>query len=123
MEFNISDSNFKEYVRGQQDCWTLVQDIFAENGIELPDYIDVRSPSQRNKFKEFLVGDLNITKIDKLERGALILFETDPWHCGVAIDDKSMIHRASGINTKTERVDKYGKEVAGIYLVKENSPR
>jgi cell wall-associated NlpC family hydrolase len=123
MIFRISLSNFKEYVRGVQDCWTLLQDIYAENGIELPDYVSVNSASKRNAFKEFLVDNLNIEKVDKLERGALILFETDPWHCGVAVDDKSMIHRASGINTRIEEVKRYGKEVAGIYLVKKIDSR
>ena len=121
MTFQISIYNYKEYVKGQCDCWTLVQDIYAENGIELPDYIDVRTANQRKNFKEFLVENMEYKEIDKPERGALILFETDPYHCGIAVDENKMIHRAENINTRIERIDGYGKKIAGIYLVKKVS--
>ena len=114
--------HMKEYQKGIVDCWTLVQDIHKDNGIILPDYIDVNSASKRNTFKEQMTDIVEYEELDHLERGALILFESNPWHCGIAIDDAKMIHRAEGINTRIERVDRYGKKVAGIYLVKRLNP-
>lgn len=110
--------NFKEYEKGVNDCWTLAVDIFAENDIILPEYYDVSSAGKRNLFKKKLIETVKYEEVDKIERGAFILFQTDPWHCAVAISDTHMIHRSEDFDTRIEKVTEYGQKIAGIYLVK-----
>lgn len=108
--------HFKEYISGQSDCWTLVKDIYKENGIELPDYIEVNSISKRNEFKKWLFKNLEIEEVNKYFCGVILLFEGDPWHCGVCINEKEFIHRDKKINTKVEKIDSYRKP-KGLYLI------
>jgi cell wall-associated NlpC family hydrolase len=113
--------HFKEYQKGVNDCYTLAVDIYAENGITLPKYHDVSSPGKRNKFKRELIDTVNYVEIDKIEKGAFILYRTIPWHCGIAVDNERMIHRSEGFDTRIEKVTEYGQKIAGIYLVKKDS--
>jgi len=119
--FKITHKHFKEYQLGVNDCWTLVQDIYRENSIELPAYVDVNSAKKRKDFKTFIIDNVEYTEVDKIARGVIILFDSNPYHCGVAVDSKNMIHRAENINTRVERIETYGKKIKGLYLVKKKN--
>lgn len=122
MEFIITiQDHLKEYRKGVDDCYSLAREIYLENGIELPEYIDVRSAKKRDDFKGFLIDNVEYEEVVNIERGAFILFKTNPWHCGIAVDTKKMIHRLEGMDTRIERVSNYGQEIAGIYMVKKVS--
>lgn len=122
-DFKISSSNFKEYSKGKDDCWSLAVDIYRENGLYLPNHEDVRTMKKRNEFKNFLLDNVEYEETGKIERGVFLLIESDPWHCGIAVDDKRMIHRLQGINTRIDRIQNYEEKIKGIYLVKTKLPR
>jgi len=80
------------YKKGENDCWTLVQDIFSdEKGIKLPDcpiMIDY-SP-----FESKLKSNLKYIVLEKAKEGCLIHFRNGKIeHIGYAINDKQYIHK------------------------------
>lgn len=109
---------FKEYEEGVYDCWILVQEYFKnELNIDIPSYEKVYSARLRKNFKEFLLKDAGIIykEIDKPQKDCIVLIKGDPYHSGVAINEKEMLHCMQGIDTKIERINNY--EVIGLYMV------
>ena len=93
----------REWVWGVSDCWTLVRDWYAEQGIELPDWDRPTTPEQFNESHMFddcweEAGFYEVEIVD-LQRGDALLMAIDSNklnHVGVYIGDQMVLQHYRG---------------------------
>lgn len=81
-----------KYEKGQNDCWTLVQDIFFdEKNIKLP---DCPIMTDYSPFENGLKSNFKYRILDSAKEGCLIHFRRGKSeHIGYALDEKQYIHK------------------------------
>ena len=92
------------YKAGENDCWTLVQDIFRdEHGVDLPYYPITREEDHAKAYDHFH-KNVNFERVQKAEKGCIIVFKSGrvKWHCGYALNSRQYIHRLNHKTTVTD---------------------
>jgi proteasome lid subunit RPN8/RPN11 len=90
----------RTWVWGISDCWTLVRDWYAEEGIGLIDFERPLTPSEFNDSPLFdrswtLAGFRELTEHEELEKGDALLMSitsTGLNHVGVYLGDQLILH-------------------------------
>ena len=93
----------REWVWGVTDCWTLVRDWYAEQGIELRDWERPTTPEQFNAqpmFDDCWEGiGFREVKIEEMQEGDALLMAIESNklnHVGVYIGDQLVLHHLRG---------------------------
>jgi cell wall-associated NlpC family hydrolase len=106
------------------DCWGLVRYVLQQEfGItSLPDYADrYTSAGDRNSVSSAVSAGLALGwhQVTSPASGVLVILRVAgrPWHCGLAISDRLMLHTLEGVNTCVERLDSavWSKRIEGFY--------
>lgn len=107
---------FKDYVKGKDDCWTLVIDIFKDlHNIDLPMYPYCISDDDMRKY---IFKTVKLQKIDSPKAGAIVHIDARPYHVGYCLNDKEFIHRGKAFNTRIDKISAYEKKIIGFYIIK-----
>lgn len=79
-----------KYDLGNNDCWTLMQDIFKdEHDLELPDLPIFDAPDVN-----YLKTNVKHKKVDNAQKGCLVhVWNKKIQHVGYAINSKQYIHK------------------------------
>lgn len=88
----LSDKN---YIEGENDCWTFIQTVFKdEHNISLPDHpilID------KQDIATALISNIPYEVVNTAEKGNIIYYHNGKnHHAGYALNDKKMIHKTLG---------------------------
>ena len=93
----------RSWVWGVTDCWTLVRDWYAEQGIELRDWDRPTTPEEFNEqpmFDDCWEGiGFKEVKIEEMQKGDALLMAIDSNklnHVGVYIGDQMVLHHLRG---------------------------
>lgn len=93
----------REWVWGVTDCWTLVRDWYAEQGIALPDWERPTTPDEFNAKPMFddCWRDAGFYEVEReeLQKGDAMLMAIDSNmlnHVGVYIGDQMVLHHLRG---------------------------
>ena len=93
----------RSWVWGVTDCWTLVRDWYAEQGIELRDWDRPTTPEEFNAQPMFddcweEIGFREV-KVEEMQKGDALLMAIDSNklnHVGVYIGDQMVLHHLRG---------------------------
>ena len=113
----------REWVWGVADCWTLVRDWYAEQGIELPDWDRPTTPDEFNENPMFdgcweAAGFYEID-ISELQRGDALLMAIDSNklnHVAVCVDDQMILHHYRGRLSSREMLGEWELKCVGRVL-------
>ena len=93
----------RSWVWGVTDCWTLVRDWYAEQGIELRDWDRPTTPEEFNAqpmFDDCWEGiGFREVKVEEMQKGDALLMAIDSNklnHVGVYIGDQMVLHHLRG---------------------------
>jgi len=93
----------RSWVWGVTDCWTLVRDWYAEQGIELRDWDRPTTPEEFNEqpmFDDCWEGiGFKEVKVEEMQKGDALLMAIDSSklnHVGVYIGDQMVLHHLRG---------------------------
>ena len=93
----------RSWVWGVTDCWTLVRDWYAEQGIELRDWDRPTTPEEFNEqpmFDDCWEGiGFKEVKVEEMQKGDALLMAIDSNklnHVGVYIGDQMVLHHLRG---------------------------
>lgn len=83
-----------EYIKGEKNCWTFVQQVFLdEHNQKLPDVPIFETPSE---WKNFLKTNCKSKIMSVAHKGCLVhVWTTVDEHIGYAVSDKKYIHKTS----------------------------
>jgi len=91
-----------EYVKGEHDCWTLMQDIFMDvHGISLPDFPIVGF--EEKDYADCMVSNMRARKIKEPKQGCIVHRSGIIEHVGYCLDGKHYIHRTKE-ETRCDRI-------------------
>lgn len=103
------------------DCWGLVLYVYKSMGIQLldPCYENLKD---RLKVNQELINSGMFIKIERFENNCIIeiLDRGEPVHVGLYIGNGMMIHCTSRNGVICEPVNRYKKNIVGLYKVGSN---
>jgi proteasome lid subunit RPN8/RPN11 len=113
----------RKWVWGVADCWTLVRDWYAEEGLELPDWDRPTTPDEFNENPMFddcwQQAGFHEVPIEEMQRGDAMLMAIDSNklnHVGVYIGDQMVLHHLRGRLSSRDIVGEWILNVTGRVL-------
>jgi len=113
----------RKWVWGVADCWTLVRDWYAEEGLVLPDWDRPTTPDEFNQNPMFddcwEQAGFHEVKIEDMQRGDAMLMAIDSSklnHVGVYIGDQMVLHHLRGRLSSRDIVGEWILNVTGRVL-------
>lgn len=107
------------------DCWGIVKMVYRDQlGIDLPNFNGALSDNSRETLRKVAAiaaeERKRWSKVDRPKEFDVVLMSPtggDPYHVGVMVDRRNMLHVMEGCNSTIERVDgmRWKNRVEGFY--------